>query len=619
MRFSSPRMCDAEHTILYWNSASDKRRLYSCAVGGLLALLFAQVTEEYRAYLNGERDTDADSGANSETADDASTPASHPLASLRPRLIPAPPRGKNASYLANATHFMETRLAAEAADHTTASGKKKVSKRHEAASRREEKTAKEARAMGRANAAAVARSRAKEKHRASVAVEEERDSEARQGGLSQLEQNKAAASKAKAKCKAVVPSTKGKKKQMKTSPHVAEPGDEDDADDESAASSAEVVRYEILPMMSIQHELIGLCCMLRAGTLGNCRQVKHHTLTKLQQIPNDRLPDMNLKPGSDGEEAVDPSNTPEDSRWDHDALNSDVEGDANSDEWYIEVEIDVAEGTIESPVPSGSAADDIAEESDDALDGNALLQREKNRAKRQREKELLKEAKAKLSGDWEETTSIWGTLTKEEMEVLALDQVALKKMRADGWNFGTFTYYFHVSYPGLYNGEYGPTEEVLELAESPLQIISTSCHHDLGGGLLQKTKRHAKIQPEDIVNCIGLLVARMLSPHKRRFADHWATTPTGALPKGTFGSFVQKSRFDQIMQNLHFKVRSVVDTLQKTFASGFKVPPVLAFDEAMIPSRSRHNITRQFMKDKPHKWGTKVCMTCCANTAYCLR
>ncbi|GMF52834.1 unnamed protein product [Phytophthora fragariaefolia] len=206
-----------------------------------------RLNAEHRAYLNGERDTDADFGANSETADDASTPASHPPASLRPRLIPAPPRGKNASYLANAKRLMEILLATEAADRTTASGKKKVSTRQEAASRREEKSAKEARAMGPAATAAVARSRAKEKLRASVAAEEERGSEARQGALSQLQQNKAAASKAKAKSKAVVPSTKGKKKQKKPSPHVAEPGDEDDAEDESAASSAEVVRYEISP------------------------------------------------------------------------------------------------------------------------------------------------------------------------------------------------------------------------------------------------------------------------------------------------------------------------------------------------------------------------------------
>lgn len=151
--------------------------------------------------------------------------------------------------------------------------------------------------------------------------------------------------------------------------------------------------------------------------------------------------------------------------------------------------------------------------------------------------------------------------------------------------------------------------------------------------LLRETKSHKKIQPEDILHCIGLLVARMLCPHKRRFADHWATTSVGAVPKGTFGNFVRKARFDRIMQNLHFtnntderaetdrawKVRSVVDMLQETFVSGYMVPPVLSFDEAMIPSRSRHNITRQFMKDKPHKWGTKLFMTCCAETAYCLR
>jgi hypothetical protein len=151
--------------------------------------------------------------------------------------------------------------------------------------------------------------------------------------------------------------------------------------------------------------------------------------------------------------------------------------------------------------------------------------------------------------------------------------------------------------------------------------------------MLRETKSQKKIQPEDIVHCIGLLVARMLCPHKRKFADHWAKTGVGAVPKGTFGQFVRRARFDRIMQSLHFtnntdpraetdrawKVRSVVETLQETFRRGYKTPPVLSFDEAMIPSRSRHNVTRQFMKDKPHKWGTKLFMTYYADTAYCLR
>ncbi|KAE8889928.1 hypothetical protein PF005_g1324 [Phytophthora fragariae] len=48
-------------------------------------------------------------------------------------------------------------------------------------------------------------------------------------------------------------------------------------------------------------------------------------------------------------------------------------------------------------------------------------------------------------------------------------------------------------------------------------------------------------------------------------------------------------------------------------------PPVISFDEATLSSRSRYNPTRQFNKDKPHKWGTKVFVAACAEMAYCLR
>ncbi|GMF47368.1 unnamed protein product [Phytophthora fragariaefolia] len=245
---------------------------------------------EHTAYLNGDWGTDADFGASSKATKAASAP--------------------NASYLAKAKRLMETRLAADIANHNTTSGKK-VTKRQEAVSRWEEQSSKEAKAMGRAVAAAAAtvRSQSKEKHRASVAAEGERGSEARQVALSQLQQNKAAASNAKAKRKTMRPSVKGKKRQKKTSPHVMEPGDEDGADNESAAFSAEVV-----------------CC----------QQMKHHALRKLQQVPHGRLPGMNLKPGydeEDGVEVAEPSDAPEASLRRHDALNSDVEGDARSDQW----------------------------------------------------------------------------------------------------------------------------------------------------------------------------------------------------------------------------------------------------------------------------------------------
>ncbi|KAE9304316.1 hypothetical protein PF008_g22001 [Phytophthora fragariae] len=221
----------------------------------------------------------------------------------------------------------------------------------------------------------------------------------------------------------------------------------------------------------------------------------------------------------------------------------------------------------------------------------------------------------------------------------------------------------------LYSGDYGPTDEVLDKAESSLELffffmprrlwLKIACESNRyydqhlnervdrmyekkvaqdadvtrDSVLLAEMKQHKNIKAKDVLHCIGLLIARMLCPHKHCFADHWAKEGVGAVPKGTFGRYMSKARFGRIMQNLHFtdntdakaetdrawKVRSVVDALQETFARGYNVLPVLAFDEAMIPSRSRNNVTRQFMKDKPHKWGTKVFMTCCADTAYCLR
>lgn len=43
------------------------------------------------------------------------------------------------------------------------------------------------------------------------------------------------------------------------------------------------------------------------------------------------------------------------------------------------------------------------------------------------------------------------------------------------------------------------------------------------------------VQPHEILVCIGLLAARMLALHSRRFTDHWAVTSTNAVPADTFG------------------------------------------------------------------------------------
>jgi len=225
-------------------------------------------------------------------------------------------------------------------------------------------------------------------------------------------------------------------------------------------------------------------------------------------------------------------------------------------------------------------------------------------------------------------------------------------------------------YPGLYTGPYGPSRSAMKAAaESPLALflylmpkrlwsqisIETNRYHRQqiparAGRIKAKQKATGKkpetraeirtrlrmqepIQPHELLRVVGLLIARTLCPHKQRMTRHWAPLGVGAVPTGTFGKFLPRARFDAIMQSLHFtdnederaktdrawKVRSVVETLQTTFRRGYTTPPVLSFDEGVLPSRSRYNPTRQYLKDKPHKWGTKLFVTCCAVSAYCLR
>ncbi|KAI9982002.1 hypothetical protein PInf_009790 [Phytophthora infestans] len=68
-----------------------------------------------------------------------------------------------------------------------------------------------------------------------------------------------------------------------------------------------------------------------------------------------------------------------------------------------------------------------------------------------------------------------------------------------------------------------------------------------------------------------------------------------------------------------FKVRPILQVKEKTFRRGYRLGPVVSFDEDTIPNRSQYNPIRVYNKDKPHKYGTKCYMTCCAETGYCAR
>lgn len=230
------------------------------------------------------------------------------------------------------------------------------------------------------------------------------------------------------------------------------------------------------------------------------------------------------------------------------------------------------------------------------------------------------------------------------------------------------------SYPGLHQGYSGPTPEVLHRGDSPMALffyfmpVALWQHVAVCSNKYQRDMLHARvddaykrhkrrcqanpatkkktrrdvlqelqavppIKPHELCRFVGLLIARTICPNREKLANHWKTTDEGAIPRGAFSSVMARDRFMDICRNLHFndnddprattdrawKIRKVVEVLQRTFREGYVPPAELSFDEAMLPSRSRFNKMRVYMKAKPHKWGTKLFMLCSAHTAYCIR
>jgi hypothetical protein len=153
------------------------------------------------------------------------------------------------------------------------------------------------------------------------------------------------------------------------------------------------------------------------------------------------------------------------------------------------------------------------------------------------------------------------------------------------------------------------------------------------GIIRQRMRMTAPIEAWEIVRAIGLLVGNVVCTHHTGIYLHWSTTRQGGISAGSFGLLMSRNRFNHIMRHLHFsnirdrensllvdkawKIRPVVNVLQERFRSLWDLTSSLSFDEGVLPATSRRNPTRMYIKDKPHKWGTKLFMTCDAATSYC--
>jgi hypothetical protein len=222
------------------------------------------------------------------------------------------------------------------------------------------------------------------------------------------------------------------------------------------------------------------------------------------------------------------------------------------------------------------------------------------------------------------------------------------------------------AYPGLRQGYSGPTAEALRHGDSPVALFfffmpvvlwqhiaacSNEYHREMlplrvdeaflrykkrrqrNEELPRKTRRDIQhdmevmkpIMPHELCRFIGLLVARTIAPNREKLSNHCKAVDVGAISRGCFGSVLSSNRFMEVSRNLHFnpnsdrpastdrawKIRKVVEVLQRTFARGYVAPSHLAFDEAVLPSRSSFNKMRVYMKDKPPTSGAQR-SSCCA-------
>ncbi|POM69441.1 LOW QUALITY PROTEIN: Hypothetical protein PHPALM_14269 [Phytophthora palmivora] len=177
----------------------------------------------------------------------------------------------------------------------------------------------------------------------------------------------------------------------------------------------------------------------------------------------------------------------------------------------------------------------------------------------------------------------------------------------------------------------GPTQNTLDCTMDHLARRSIRYHRQNIGPRAREIQRNERrtypdiqkqlrnvypVESREILRVIGLLIARMLAPETRGLAARWSRSLHGAVPLGTFGPWLVRNRCGLLRVDGGWKVRSIVTALQKTYARGYDFGPVIAFDEAIIPT---HATQQDNTYQKTRKGGAKFFSACCEEAAYCIR
>jgi len=134
---------------------------------------------------------------------------------------------------------------------------------------------------------------------------------------------------------------------------------------------------------------------------------------------------------------------------------------------------------------------------------------------------------------------------------------------------------------------------------------------------------------EEMKAYYGLLILMGIMRYDRD-EMYWTNNADIWLVGSRFGEVMSRNRFFQIRRYLHFsdesqaaphdklhKIDFILKSLRESFRSEYLPHREISVDEAMVPFKGRLGI-KQYMKDKPVKWGVKLWVAADAVSAYCL-
>ncbi|CAG4938221.1 unnamed protein product [Parnassius apollo] len=164
------------------------------------------------------------------------------------------------------------------------------------------------------------------------------------------------------------------------------------------------------------------------------------------------------------------------------------------------------------------------------------------------------------------------------------------------------------------------TEDLLEIISFQTNLYAA-----------QTGKNYKPTTPEeiDVFLALNLVMGiKKLTSYK----DYWASSPD--LHDSYISTFMPLNRFGWLLNHIHlndnslipsrqspnfdklYKIRPLLNIIQKNFRANYKPSEKVAVDESMIKFKGRSSL-KQYMPKKPIKRGYKVWMKC-AESGYCL-